>query len=92
MSKIEVLYTGPVHSLGVNKDYFYILSSCCTAFTYWRGLGEHPERFCSSCGSVSSILPVQSAVYAVWRARRNPVDFKEWTDSWFPGMEVTFDE
>lgn len=92
MSRIKVLYTGPNYSLGVNKDYFYILSSCCTAFTYWRGLGENPERFCSSCGFVSSMSPVQSAVYAVRRARRDSVDFKEWIDTWFTGMEVTFDE
>lgn len=92
MSKIKMLYTGPNYSLGVNEDYFYILSSCCTAFTYWKGLGEHPERFCSSCGFVSSSTPVQSTMCAVRRARQDSVYFKEWIDNWFPGMEVIFDE
>lgn len=77
MSEIEVLYTGPNYSLGVNEDYFHLLSSCCTAILHWRILREHPEPFCPSCGSVSSGLPVQSTIYPVRKARRDSVDFKE---------------
>lgn len=92
MSEIKVLYTGPNYSLGVNEEYFFILSNCCTAVFYWRVLGVRPEPFCSSCGSVSSVMPVQSTMYAVWKARSSSEDFKIWTDIWFTGMEVTFDE
>lgn len=92
MSRIQILHTGTNYSLGANEDYFHILSNCCADVPFWASLGEFTNAVCSSCGAPLSDAPDQSTLFAVCIARGDPEEFRGWTDAWFPGMEVTFDE
>lgn len=86
-----LLYSGEHHDLSVNSEYFLITSKCCSGSLFWSK-SRPGMTVCSLCGDEKTIGPLGRTYYSVVLSKESATIFNLWVSSWFPNIEVVFDE